>query len=198
MNLRISILQMSKRISFILILTMVSTTCLILPKPKQVVSTRKMRAIVDTLDQVCLYSQHPVLVYDCEHVVPRSFIRDSNTERDLHLIFKCTPSLNRSRQNKKFIDVLPPPLPQSPSIFVNPTGIYLFSNKARALVSCTCLYYLYTHMDYFTRDSFYNSVISKNVLEEWYDVYGKTLITEQDKERNQNIYKIQGNKNYFL
>lgn len=146
------------------------------------------RMLVDVLDRECVYTRVPMIhvPFDCEHVVPRSFIRDKTVECDLHVLFKCTPSVNRSRGRKRF-DV---------TTTVATFGIH--DATAKGVVARACLYYRqrYCH-DTDALSRFDTHVIHADLLDEWYELHGREL-SEDDVLRNWVVHRAQGVCNPFV
>ena len=148
-------------------------------------TTRRVRTLINTIDTTCVYTQKSIVLFDCEHIIPRSFIRDKRIENDMHLVYKCTPSLNRSRGNKKFDE------------FTTPNTYGITNTVTKGIVSRTCLYFMYTYHTQYTRSDFYERVIDRFLLEEWYDMYG-CRVREEDVLRNRFVLQHQGVLNVFV
>lgn len=161
---------------------MFSTTSLVL----MLLSYREARRVVGIIDSNCLYTREKLITpFDAEHVVPRSFTKNKYLEKDMHVLFKCTPSVNRSRGNKR-LDT------------VSSTATFAVDNDvAKGVVSRACLYFVHTHLTRDLRRSFYERVIASDLLEEWYELHGKN-VTEHDLRRNWIIHRAQGNSNPYV
>jgi endonuclease I len=133
--------------------------------------SQTIRPFIQTVDPVCLYTRELLHAFDIEHVIPRSFIRDKCIEKDINILFKCNPSVNRSRQNKPFTDVL------------RKHHFQVVHPETKGIIARTCLYYLYTY--YPIKTQFYTNVISKSLLEQWHD---ENSVSEYEIIRNYNIY----------
>lgn len=137
-----------------------------------------IRPFVRVMDPYCIYSKQILSVYDCEHIVPRSFIKNKCVERDLHNIFKCDLHINRQRGNKSFVK-----------------DFLRHNNEAKGIVARTCLYYLDTYRP--DEDQFYKRVIQKDLLYEWFDEHGKN-VTEFEYHRNEELYRQFGSYNKYI
>jgi hypothetical protein len=160
------------------------------PFKPTLLSYRQARRFITKLDEPCLYSRNNMSAldpFDCEHVIPRSFLRNKTIESDMHIMFKCTPKINRERGNKPFDDT------------IRKGSFQVADPFAKAVVSRTCLYYLDRYLlEHVNRnlDSFFSSVIDEQTLCEWYRFYG-TNITNDDRRRNWLIYRSQGTFNPY-
>jgi endonuclease I len=137
----------------------------------------RIRPFIDRVDSLCIYTQKPLEIYDCEHVIPRSFIQNKKNERDLHNIFKCNRHINRSRQNKPFTD----------DMAIQPLTV------SKSIVARTCLYYI----DHYNPnlDDFFQRVINETTLTKWQHLHD---ITEHEVYRNYEIFKVQGWYNPYI
>ena len=168
---------------FVLLINMINTI-VYLPR-------NRIRSFINKIDNKCIYSNINIKNFDSEHVVPNSFIKNNNINRDLYNIFKCDRTINRSRGNRIFND--------ESKFLINNENVYL--NTSKSIIAKTCMYYIYTYIPYIEdRQTFYSRVIDKDTLERWYSEHEIVdgYINDWIERRNFEIYKIQGNKQLFF
>ncbi|AOM63495.1 putative endonuclease I [Heterosigma akashiwo virus 01] len=145
----------------------------------QYIARNKVRNVITQIDPVCIYTRQRIPKFDCEHVVPCSFIKDKKIEKDLHNIFKCTPSINRKRQNKPFVEDM---------YYIHHDDI------TKAIIARVCMHYLYKYKP--DRKSFFDKVIQKELMEEWYEIF--KIEDCNLLRRDYEVYKLQGDHNDFF
>ena len=152
---------------------------------------REVRRIIQRIDPCCVYTRDRTRsLYDIEHIIPRKICEElfhghyPRYENDMHTLFKCTPSMNRSRGCKKFDTI------DSKDTF----GVD--DTEARAVVSRACMYFR-DNLSFYQRDLFHDRVIGKDTLEEWYDVYG-VHVNESDITRERIVRMYQKTKNTYV
>lgn len=131
--------------------------------------------------------------YNCEHVVPQSWFDGKLPMRgDLHHLFACDPNSNSKRGNSRYADLPGDPVGEGTLDAVNnefePGG-------GKGAVARATLYFLLRYPgEVGDRDSEYHAADLKTLLD-WNRQYP---VTEYEKHRNEEIFKLQGNRNPLI
>jgi endonuclease I len=155
----------------------------------------KTRKYIHTIDNTCLYTRVPLiqqhikpLYFTIEHVIPQSYLKSINETKtcfyDLHLIYKCLPSVNTFRSNKPYTD----------NITTSSSYFYVCNDITKGIISRTCLYYLHTYKPK-NISLFYNKVLSEELIYKWNILYP---VSYYEKHRHALIYSIQRTNNPYI
>ena len=131
----------------------------------------KTRKYIHYIDNTCLYTKTPLiqkhikpLYFTIEHIIPQSYLKSINEKKtcfyDLHLIYKCLPSVNSFRSNKPYTD----------EITTNTSFFYVCNNSTKGIIARACLYYLHTYKPK-NRKLFYSKVLSRKLIHKWNTLY---------------------------
>lgn len=133
-----------------------------------------------------------------EHIVPQSWYSSMEPMKgDLHHLFVCHPTCNRTRSNFPYadFDFYEPESIDEP--IRNNCGV-LFDNKfepeyGKGQVARAMMYFLVRYPRAIKKR--YQYTLDIPLLIRWHNEFQVTL---HEKHRNQSIYRIQGNRNPFI
>ena len=145
---------------------------------------------------------------NCEHIVPKYILRKhqvtKTTHSDLHLLLLCHPRLNSHRQHFKF-DMIHDtessnigltkhgyecPIEDAFIVKNNKTQRFQPPPDSRGTIARIVGYYYFTYA--INEDK---QLLELEQMKEWHRDYP---VSDQEKERNIAIHKIQRNKNIFI
>lgn len=154
-----------------------------------------------------LYSEYKLINNDnisIEHIYPKSFLKDTYANNDMHNLYLTDKYINNQRSNYKYIS-------DNCSTHIERTLIYYknsFQNKkssksklfipyknSSGIISRAIAYMHIIYPDICTIAKINNNVIDIELLKYWNNLYPSSL---QEHARNKLIYMYQGNFNPFI
>jgi deoxyribonuclease-1 len=174
------------------------------------------KIVMNHIQPLCVYgfyNENKKQMFNIEHIVPQSF--DSKVNCDLHMIFMCNRQLNHIRSNYVFIDDLYIKDKKMRNHFIyiihengtyytvmqkrrdyycgfsNYFGFFLPPEKSKGIIARSLLYY----KDKYKNDDVLRKIIDINLLLEWNRKY---QVCEMEYKRNEEIFRIQKNRNPFI
>lgn len=142
---------------------------------------------------------------NCEHIVPQSYLKKYNIDKksrsDLHILYLTIPKINTHRQNYKFNNLYNNyiPLDENGNKYTNKihhckknSRLREFEppEKSKGKVARSVGYFYWNYSPVFE-----DKLLDRKLLILWNKEY---KVTKEEKERNEEIFKIQKNKNIFI
>ena len=152
--------------------------------------------------------------YTLEHVIPQSFVKNKEYNRDMHSILWFPNKVNNHRDTYKYVNDYTlhdttQLLDYDGNIITNKklllcenSRIYLKSNFRREFtpiktyqgkIARACMYFIDTYPEY--KDMIFDRVIDADVIYTW---NRESPVSRFELQKNQYIYEFQGNKNKYI
>ena len=141
---------------------------------------------------------------NCEHIVPQSFLKKYNIDKksrsDLHILYLTNSRLNSHRQNYKFNNLYYNYILLDEKGNKNTTNTHCKKDtkkrefeppeKSKGKIARSVGYFYWNYSPVFE-----DKLLNRKLLVDWNRQY---KVTKEEKERNEEIFKVQKNKNIFI